>query len=809
VADDRSPEPGSVVDRGVVASTAALRRGLRVFAAPPGQPRARRATDVVMLVPALLGLLLAVAAYPPSSFERSLERFLASVPSWLDPAWGFLSDGLWLWAVLLVVVALLSRRLVVAGEALAAVVLAGLLGIVAARLTIGEWPDLWAAIAGTSSAPRFPNVRVAEATAVIVAVSPHLVRPLRRFGRWVVILGTVGAAIVGGGTPIGTLAAVLIGVAAAAAVNLALGTSAGRPGLEDVRAGLAQLGVRVSELAAARRQIAGVFHVSGVDDQGRPLLVKVYGRDASDTQLVAKLWRSVWYRGDGPAMGLGRLQSAEHEAFVTLLARNAGVATREVVTAGATVDDDALLVLRGDAESIGSLEAERLDDGVLRGAWRALGVLDELKVAHQQIDPESVALVSGEVGLLDFGAATVAPDLHQLQTDRAQLLMTTAAVAGEERALRVATGALGAGDVVALLPYLQSAAFSPSLRRALKEGEIDVDAFREHAAAAVGVEPPDLVKLRRVTLRAALQLALLVLASYAILTAAADVDWDQVRTTVSDASGWWLAAAFLLAQLPRVTQALSTLGSVPAALPFGPVYGMQLATGYMNVALPSNLARMAINIRFFQRQGLSPPTAVAAGAIDSFASTVIQALLLVVLLVFSESSLAIELPFPTGGERTLLWFVLGLAAASILTMVAIGRVRRAIVDRVRRWWPDVRTALRALRASSKLALLVFGSLATEVLFAVSLGVFAHSLGYDIPLVELLVINMSVSLLGSFVPVPGNIGVAEFGLTIGLTSAGMTEEAALAAVLLYRIATYYLPPLWGFFAMQWLQRNRYL
>jgi len=218
-----------------------------------------------MLVPALLGLLLAVAAYPPSSFERSLERFLASVPSWLDPAWGFLSDGLWLWAVLLVVVALLSRRLVVAGEALAAVVLAGLLGIVAARLTIGEWPDLWAAIAGTSSAPRFPNVRVAEATAVIVAVSPHLVRPLRRFGRWVVILGTVGAAIVGGGTPIGTLAAVLIGVAAAAAVNLALGTSAGRPGLEDVRAGLAQLGVRVSELAAARRQIAGVFHVSGVD----------------------------------------------------------------------------------------------------------------------------------------------------------------------------------------------------------------------------------------------------------------------------------------------------------------------------------------------------------------------------------------------------------------------------------------------------------------------------------------------------------------------------------------------------------------
>ena len=105
--------------------------------------------------------------------------------------------------------------------------------------------------------------------------------------------------------------------------------------------------------------------------------------------------------------------------------------------------------------------------------------------------------------------------------------------------------------------------------------------------------------------------------------------------------------------------------------------------------------------------------------------------------------------------------------------------------------------------------LVLGSLATEVLFAAALGLFARSFDYDLSLAALLVINMSVSLLGSFVPVPGNIGVAEFGLSIGLVSAGMTDGAALATVLLYRIATYYLPPLWRFFAMVWLQRNRFL
>jgi uncharacterized membrane protein YbhN (UPF0104 family) len=52
-------------------------------------------------------------------------------------------------------------------------------------------------------------------------------------------------------------------------------------------------------------------------------------------------------------------------------------------------------------------------------------------------------------------------------------------------------------------------------------------------------------------------------------------------------------------------------------------------------------------------------------------------------------------------------------------------------------------------------------------------------------------------------------VAEFGLTIWVVSAGMRSEAAIAAVLLPRIATYYLPPLWGFPAMLWLQRKQYL
>jgi uncharacterized membrane protein YbhN (UPF0104 family) len=38
---------------------------------------------------------------------------------------------------------------------------------------------------------------------------------------------------------------------------------------------------------------------------------------------------------------------------------------------------------------------------------------------------------------------------------------------------------------------------------------------------------------------------------------------------------------------------------------------------------------------------------------------------------------------------------------------------------------------------------------------------------------------------------------------------MPEDAALAAALLYRVSTFYLPPVWGFFALGWLRRNALL
>ena len=417
--------------------------------------------------------------------------------------------------------------------------------------------------------------------------------------------------------------------------------------------------------------------------------------------------------------------------------------------------------------------------------------------------------MDGDVGLVDFAAATVSPSADQLQTDRAQLLATTAAVVGTDRAVHAALASLGAGGVAALLPYLQPAALRTPLRKAVKAAGIDVDELRAQAAGAAGVELPEPIKLRRLTWWSVAQVALLVLAATAVISFATTIDWDAVWSDLSDATWGWIAFGFVLAQVARVTQATSSLGSIAADLPFGRVYMKQLATSYLNLAVPSHIARVGVDIRFFQCQGLPGATAVTAGVIDSVASTLVQATLLVLLLIFSEANLSLHLNTPSGDSLRLLWILVGLVVVVVLVVILVGRIRRAIVERVRTWLPQMRSGLNALRTPRKLAMLIGGNIATEVLFATALGLFCRSLGYPIGLPDLLVINMSVSLLASFIPVPGGVGVTEFGLTLGLTSAGMPEEAALAAVLLYRVSSFYLPPVWGFFALRWLQRNRYL
>lgn len=69
-------------------------------------------------------------------------------------------------------------------------------------------------------------------------------------------------------------------------------------------------------------------------------------------------------------------------------------------------------------------------------------------------------------------------------------------------------------------------------------------------------------------------------------------------------------------------------------------------------------------------------------------------------------------------------------------------------------------------------------------------------GGELGMVEFARVYFVVTLLSSFVPVPGGVGVVEAGLTAALVSAGVPTASALGAVLVYRLLTYVAPIMVG-------------
>ena len=78
---------------------------------------------------------------------------------------------------------------------------------------------------------------------------------------------------------------------------------------------------------------------------------------------------------------------------------------------------------------------------------------------------------------------------------------------------------------------------------------------------------------------------------------------------------------------------------------------------------------------------------------------------------------------------------------------------------------------------------------------------------SVPWHDLLLVYGSGIAAQSLNLTPGALGVAEGSLSLALVATGLRASQALAAVLLYRLASFWLVELAGWLVMLWLGRPR--
>jgi uncharacterized membrane protein YbhN (UPF0104 family) len=749
------------------------------------------------LVGGTAGAVVAIIAW--SSIAAGVgSPVTVTVPGWIS--WmvtGVAVCGTSAFIVLALLLCVLGRRWLLVGHV--AIAAGG-----AALLTWGvaHWLGT-----GTPAAPPLIAAAFASAFLVIRTLAVPLRTPL-----WIVVYAaaiaqTFGAHLV----PLGTIGAAALGIAGGAAVAFGFGTLDVAPTVGEAGRFLDQLGVTVDDLARSDTVATwGATRFTGAAADGGVLDIDVYGRDAPEGQFLARAWRFVWIRRSTLDLRLRRIDHIEHAAGLMLWARSEGVGAPRVVRAGRVepTDDAVLVTERPAGTRLADLDPGTVDAADLAALWVALGSLDQAGLALHAISADTVIIgPDHQVAFLEFASAEAMATTESRSRDAASLLVATAAVVGPDRAVAAAVESLGAGRVEELLPVIQPQAVSTPTA---PEGRRSKKAFAElrlQAAAQLGIDPVEPQPLARFQLSQLLMLVGTFLGLWLLVSQL--IGLSGIGELLVQADWWWVLATLLITQATSLTEAVSMSGTLPVAPPIGPLTLLRFAMNFTGM-IGGTVATTATVIRFNQRRGLKPAVAMSSGIVYSVSGFIVQIVLTLVVFIFAADEFHRESAGPSGsGPENLQLILYGVVVVSLIVGVALSvpKVRRLLVSRLAPQFASAWSNVRLIaRTPTKLVRIFGGAAVTQVMMAVGLGFALGAMGTSAQLGGLIIVCTLTALIGGMAPVPGGIGVMEASYISGLVLLGVPQDQAIAATILYRACTTYLPPLWGWGALVWLRRH---
>jgi glycosyltransferase 2 family protein len=776
-------------------------------------PHQRSPVDLLRLVVAALVLLLCLALAVGAKntmvgVEADLLQLADRVPS---PLADFLVGLVQLLALAtplaLLAVTLVARRFRLAALLVAApVVAAALEGALASRLHRLRPPLLERALAEESwvAVAAFPSSAwICGAAAAAVVASPWLTRGWRRAAWWLVGAFAVTRMVTGHEVPLDVVAAIALGAVVGSAGLLLVGRPSLRPNRPQLVEALARSGLEVASLERAGVDARGSTPYFAKLGDGRRLFVKALGQDERDADLLFRAWRRLRLENVGDELPYSTLRRAvEHEALVSLKATDAGVRTPHLVTVAAVGELAMVLAYEAvEGHSLDQVDPGELDDEVLRGVWRQVARLRRERIAHRDLRLANVFLdADGDAWLIDFGFAELAAGDALLDADAAELLCSTYAAVGAQRAVAAAVEVLGPDPVAAALRYAQPAALSTATRKTVDAVAGKARPLRAEVLRVTGRPEPPAVQVERVSARRVAVWLLTGVAVYLLIHQLSDV--DLLAQQVGEADWRWLPAIAAMSALSYLAATMSAVGSVPDRLPPGPTLVAQVATSFVNWVTPANVGGLALEARFMERQGVRAAVAVTGAGINAVAGAVMHAALLGIFVV-AVGAKGLDGP-RAPSPRTLLWVGAGILAVSGL-VAALPAGRRLVYQRA---LPSLDRAVQGLRElgghPGKLALLFGGSALVTLSYAFCLVYCVEAFGGGLAVVAILAAYLVGSAIGQVAPTPGGIGAVEAALIAALVAAGLDKETALPAVFLFRLATFWLPILPGWLAFHWLQ-----
>lgn len=760
--------------------------------------RVRRPTDLLLGLGSLVAVLTVlelVHTLPLGSeeFSGDVARWLLHIPRALSLATEAISV---LGAVALLavaMVALVRRERKGAVNASAAALVAACAAVAASVVWSSQRGYVARAVMHSHNSVPF----VVDTAFVAFVVGSDLVRRTR-WSRWCVvscaallITGVVGNAL----SPFALLLALFAGLSFGWLLRWLLGAGSVRPGLDQLLAWLVERGVAVHDLVPSGQDSSAALE--GVLDDGRAIEIRMANRDTRGSGLLRRAWALVRLRADVAGhVALSSRAKLEQLALASCFARSARVLAPEVVLLDETTAETLVLVLATPTGTRG--DGVRISTGDAEASFVALRALHDRGVAHRDLRSQHLLVGHGEVGFSSLDTALPGAGDMIRRLDLAQLLTTLGRAVGPVeavQALRVGYGPLDEGSLVSVMQPLALAPWGWSAVRQATGCLLEVrDELVGEGTTAANV------RLERFRWRTVLTFVALTFVAYLFVGQLSKVD---LFGALRHMSLGWFGIALVGSAITYFAAAENLAAFVPKRL--SPVRGflVQLSTAFVGIAMPPTVGHVAVNSRYLARQKVDGGSIAAAVALSQVVNVITTVPLLIVFGLLTGSGLSHFKIVP--GTDVLVGLVVVAGVAGVLLSVPQTRVRlgRVVGPRFHTLWPRLVDALsqpqRLVAGMGANLLLTFGYLVAFIAALLALG--AHP-----ALLPAAVVYLAGNTVGSLAPTPGGLGAVEAALAAGLSGMGIPAHEAIPAVLVFRIATFWLPIPAGWLSYLALQRS---
>jgi glycosyltransferase 2 family protein len=765
------------------------------IATPSQRDRVRRPTDVLLSLFALVVLVLTlglIRVLPAGSTEISsdVSRWVRHIPLWLSSG---AETAVALGTLAVIVVALVTLLRSDVRTALNSAISATATAIVSIIVS-SALRDEHGAVSQAVLHGRNPTIFVVDASIIAFLVVSDLARR-SRWTRWYV-LSVAGLLLTGLAvnslTPFAVIVVLFEGLLLGWTSRWTLGALSVRPRTSELIAWLRDHRLPVSDLSEADAEVA---HLVGRLDDGTPIEVRMANRDTRGSGLLLRLWSRFRLRlGTVGHVALSSRSQLEQLALASLTAQSKGVVSPSVLLLNEMPSETLVLVLQVPSGS-------PLDNDLLsaKAVFQALRALHDAGVAHRDLRAINLLSTESSAGFSSLDAALPGAGELVRRLDVTQLLTTLAQLIGPTDAVEALRSTYRPSDESAIVATLQPIALAPWGWGGMRKARVYLAEVRAQLAGPDADAPP-VTRLERFRWRTVASAVALTVIAFLFIGQFSKVNLlGALRHTHI---GWFLVA-LLGSAITYFAAAANLAAFVPKRLSLVRGFFVQLSTAYVGVAMPPTVGHVAVNSRYLIREKVDGSSIAAAIALSQIINVATTVPLLIVFGLLTGSGISHFHIVPGADLLIAAAVVVATAGAALLVPQLRTRLSRQVWPRIRSVWPRLLFAvsqpLRLAAGVGSNLLLTFGYL---VAFLASL----HALGAHPALLPAAIVYLAGNTVGSFAPTPGGLGAVEAVLAAGLTAIGVPAHEAIPAVLIFRVATFWLPIPAGWLSYTVLQRR---